>query len=73
MNPNRPRKAAPSWIAERKPNKAFAPRNPQERREADHAARIEELKRLVRDFSIPFQKREKLASELAALMKRGKS
>ena len=68
MNPNRPRKAPPSWVTERRPNKARKPLHRQPR--PDNGERVAELRRLVVDYSIPFARREELAKELAARLRK---
>lgn len=68
MNPNRPRKAPPSWISERKPNKAFPPRQQIARRAP--VDEVADLKRIVSDLSISSYKREAAARKLSVLMKK---
>lgn len=67
MNPNRPRKEKPAWIAEQRPNKAGRPKHHARPKPVDEVA---ELKRVVSDLSISSYKREAAARKLAVFMKK---
>lgn len=71
MNPNRPHKPTPRWITAEWKNKARKPHSVQPR--FNRGERIEELRLLVVDFSIPFHRREKLAAELSELLRKVKN